>query len=307
MNKFLFGFVIAIFLVGASHSVVGAKNLGDLSGNDTSGIVNEVNKNFIYDNVGRVIRENFGNKNFIEYTYDKNGNLISQKITKNTVGNTAPILTEIKAIISPTIDSTPEYVFNSTKNGVITYFGSCTSVKVDAVKGDNTIILDELEVGTYDDCAISVTDDMGNSSEKLSISEFSVKNSNNEIQQKDEESEGKNNATNKDKGDYAIVKTGIYRLYNTKTGGHLYTRGVADRDKILKKYKDFEFTDNMPAFYASLTDDGTTPIYRLYNTKRGGHFYAVGTANRDEVLDRWKDFEFTDNMPAFYASMTNNK
>jgi hypothetical protein len=45
----------------------------------------------------------------------------------------------------------------------------------------------------------------------------------------------------------------MFRLYNTKTGMQLYTRGIGDRDKILNKYKDYEFTDGVPAFYASLT------------------------------------------------------
>jgi len=98
------------------------------------------------------------------------------------------------------------------------------------------------------------------------------------------------------------VNTPIYRLYNTRTGAQLYTRGDADKDKILAKYPDFEFTDNAPAFYASLTDDGTTPIYRLYNTRTGAQLYTVGMADRDKILAKWHDFEFTDNMPAFYAS-----
>jgi len=50
------------------------------------------------------------------------------------------------------------------------------------------------------------------------------------------------------------LRTPIYRLYNTRTGVHLYTRGEADRDKILTKFPDFEFTDGVPAFYASLVN-----------------------------------------------------
>ena len=99
--------------------------------------------------------------------------------------------------------------------------------------------------------------------------------------------------------------TPIYRLYNNRTGAHLYTRGKADKDKILKKYPDFEFTDWGPAFYASLTDDGTTPIYRLYNTKTGVHLYTRGEADKNKILDKWPEFEFTDGTPAFYARLTN--
>jgi len=97
-------------------------------------------------------------------------------------------------------------------------------------------------------------------------------------------------------------KIPIFRLYNTRTKAQLYTIGVADRDKILSKYPEFEFTDGSPAFYANISDDGTTPIYRLYNTRTGAQLYTIGVADRDKILAKWHDFEFTDGSPAFYAS-----
>jgi len=105
---------------------------------------------------------------------------------------------------------------------------------------------------------------------------------------------------------YGYITTPIYRLYNTKTGAQLYTKGGADRDKILNKWHDFEFTDGGPAFYASILDNGLTPIYRLYNTKTGVHLYTRGETDKDKVLDTWSDFQYTDNGPAFYASLTDN-
>jgi hypothetical protein len=100
------------------------------------------------------------------------------------------------------------------------------------------------------------------------------------------------------------TKTAIYRLYNKATGVHLYTKGFNDREYILNKWSDFEFTDGVPAFYASLIDQsGLTPIYRLYNTVTGVHLYTKGVADRDYILNKWSDFEFTDGVPAFYASL----
>ena len=104
--------------------------------------------------------------------------------------------------------------------------------------------------------------------------------------------------------DDSCAKTPIYRLYNKKTGTQLYTKGDADKDKILNKYKDFEFTDGAPAFYASTSNDGNTPMYRLYNKKTGAQLYTKGEADRDKILNKWSDFEFTDGSPAFYAAMT---
>ncbi len=103
-----------------------------------------------------------------------------------------------------------------------------------------------------------------------------------------------------------ICGTPIYRLYNTKTGVHLYTRGEADRNKVLAKWPEFEYTDGGPAFWASLTQNtGLTAIYRLYNTKTGVHLYTRGEADRNKVLAKWPEFEYTDGGPTFYASLTN--
>ncbi len=99
--------------------------------------------------------------------------------------------------------------------------------------------------------------------------------------------------------------TPIFRLYNKRTGAQLYTRGEADKNKILNKFRDFEFTDGVPAFYTSLSDDGTTPIFRLYNRRTGMQLYTRGVADKDKILTKYKDFEFTDGAPAFYASLTN--
>ncbi len=99
--------------------------------------------------------------------------------------------------------------------------------------------------------------------------------------------------------------TPIYRLYNRRTGAQLYTRGDADKNKILAKFHDFEFTDGVPAFWASLTDNGTTPIFRLYNRRTGMQLYTRGEADKNKILAKFHDFEFTDDGPAFYASLTN--
>jgi hypothetical protein len=59
----------------------------------------------------------------------------------------------------------------------------------------------------------------------------------------------------KNTNDYIInffINTPMYRLYNTKTGVHLYTRGEADRDKVLRTWPEFEFTDGAPAFWAKI-------------------------------------------------------
>lgn len=105
----------------------------------------------------------------------------------------------------------------------------------------------------------------------------------------------------------AEITTAIYRLYNTKTGVHLYTRGAAASNSIMRKWSEFEYTDATPAFCMSLTKkDGLTPIYRLYNTKTGVHLYARGAAARDNIKKKWPEFQYTDGKPAFWADITND-
>ncbi len=109
---------------------------------------------------------------------------------------------------------------------------------------------------------------------------------------------------------YSSAKEGltpIYRLYNTLNGAYLYTRGEIDRDYVMNKWPEFEFTDGLPSFYASLEfQEGLTPIYRLYNTKNGMYLYTRGEIDRDYVINKWPEFEFSDGIPAFYADTTND-
>jgi len=75
---------------------------------------------------------------------------------------TALIIEEVTAVTTPTIDTTPNYTFSSTKAGTITYGGSCSSSTTIAISGNNTITFNALANGTYDNCTITVTDNSVN-------------------------------------------------------------------------------------------------------------------------------------------------
>ena len=72
------------------------------------------------------------------------------------------IIEEVTAVTTPTIDTTPNYTFSSSKVGTITYGGSCSSSTTIAIAGNNTITLNTLSDGTYSNCTITVTDNSGN-------------------------------------------------------------------------------------------------------------------------------------------------
>ena len=96
--------------------------------------------------------------------------------TSSDTDTTAPILSEVTAVTTPTNDTTPNYTFSSTEEGTITYGGSCTSSTTSASSGNNAITFNTLSNGIYDNCTVMVTDNASNSSSNLSVSTFTVDN-----------------------------------------------------------------------------------------------------------------------------------
>ncbi len=88
---------------------------------------------------------------------DSNGNVSSSHTISSFTVVITPFIEEVTAVITPTIDNTPNYTFSSTKAGTITYGGPCSSSTTTAVVGNNTITFNALANGTYDDCTIRVT------------------------------------------------------------------------------------------------------------------------------------------------------
>ena len=96
------------------------------------------------------------------------------KTEESTTETTAPVIVEVAAVTTPTTDTTPNYTFSSDEVGTITYGGSCSSSTTSAISGNNTITLVSLSTGTYSDCTITVTDTAGNVSSTLTLSSFTV-------------------------------------------------------------------------------------------------------------------------------------
>ena len=84
-----------------------------------------------------------------------------------------PTLSLIK---SPTLkeNNLVSFGFRSSKAGTISYSGSCFSSTRNAIEGDHHIKFVAMVEGTYDDCAIQVTDSDGNKSEPLRVPSFKV-------------------------------------------------------------------------------------------------------------------------------------
>ena len=58
--------------------------------------------------------------------------------------------------------------------GTISYTGSCSSAVTEATNGENVVVFDVISDGVYSDCALTVTDAVGNESDSLSVPSFTV-------------------------------------------------------------------------------------------------------------------------------------
>ena len=106
---------------------------------------------------------------------DSSGNVNNTlTITYFIVDTTAATLAEVTAVTTPNNDSTPDYTFSSDEAGAITYGDSCSSSTTDISEGNHTITFNALSNGTYSDCTIIVTDQVGNVSNTLEITSFTV-------------------------------------------------------------------------------------------------------------------------------------
>lgn len=90
------------------------------------------------------------------------------------IDNTEPTLAVVTPIRTYINDTTPNFVFSSDEAGTTSYAGSCASATTAATSGNNTITLNTLAEGTYSNCSLIVTDNVGNASDSLSIPTFTI-------------------------------------------------------------------------------------------------------------------------------------
>jgi len=105
---------------------------------------------------------------------NSSANSITMSISSFVIDTTAPTVTQVTAVTTPTKDTTPNYTFSTNEAGTITYGGSCSSGTTSATSGNNAITLVSLSDGTYSNCTITVTDSLGHASSALSVSTFVV-------------------------------------------------------------------------------------------------------------------------------------
>ena len=95
-------------------------------------------------------------------------------VSSFTIDTTAPSLTQVTAVPTPTRDNTSSYTFTTNEAGTISYTGGCSSSdNTTAVADENiTITFNELADATYN-CEIRVTDNASNRG-TLSVTQFII-------------------------------------------------------------------------------------------------------------------------------------
>jgi large repetitive protein len=87
---------------------------------------------------------------------------------------TPPVLAEIKPVPEKIQTDRTSYSFKTSKSGTLNFNGKCRGNVDKAVVGINHIALLTAELGTYNDCTMTLTDSSNNQSHPLKISPFVV-------------------------------------------------------------------------------------------------------------------------------------
>jgi surface protein len=213
---------------------------------------------------------------------DSHGNQATEVTrTVEVVDSISPVLSEITPI-DTTKDTTPNYTFNTSEAGTITYTGSCDSTTTNATTGNNTITLNELNPGTYNNCTIKVTDSAGNASTPLTMSTFTI-----------------------EEDEVEKAKEPLYRFWSAKNKSHFYTASKEERDYIIANYDEhtWKYEGEASDVFATQVEN-STPIYRFWSKKHKGHFYTASEEEKNLVINKYDDYVWKYEGIAYYAYPT---
>ena len=109
------------------------------------------------------------------YVTDDAGNK-SMMVSLNEfeIDRSPPLLTLAQKVPEVTGSKKPDFKFNSSENGTLSFSCNISSTSENVFSGENHVILNELDDKSYDNCSITVLDQAGNRSEELFIDNFTV-------------------------------------------------------------------------------------------------------------------------------------
>jgi hypothetical protein len=80
----------------------------------------------------------------------------------------------------------------------------------------------------------------------------------------------------------------IYRLYNSKTGTHLYTASLSEATSLPNSYSYYRNEGVVFYAYSAASTDGQ-PVYRLKNISNNTFLFTDSDSELDKVLTRWPE------------------
>ncbi|HYF05148.1 MAG TPA: peptidoglycan-binding protein [Patescibacteria group bacterium] len=95
-------------------------------------------------------------------------------VTTPASGTSQPQISQIYPVPTPSQTATPIYTFYSTTAGTATYVGDCTTNSSAVAVGTNTVVFNTLAEGDHSNCALTVKDSAGATSNTLFIPEFTI-------------------------------------------------------------------------------------------------------------------------------------
>ena len=74
----------------------------------------------------------------------------------------------------------------------------------------------------------------------------------------------------------------LFRLLNPKTGDHLYTTSVSERDSAIASFG--YQSEGITCYVFGAQAPGTIPLFRLLNPQTGHHFYTTSKAELEKAI-----------------------
>ena len=76
----------------------------------------------------------------------------------------------------------------------------------------------------------------------------------------------------------------IYRFYNKVKGVHFFTVSAAEKDSVIANLSSIYNYEGESWYARATATPGWIPIYRMYNTSAGAHFYTSSAVERANIL-----------------------
>src|SRR5206468_4250709 len=89
-----------------------------------------------------------------------------------------------------------------------------------------------------------------------------------------------------------VHESSAFRFFDTHDGGHFFTTSTVERDTVLATRPDMKFEGVGFQAFDDTAVDGSSAVYRFFDTHDGGHFFTVSADERDQVLATRPDMKF---------------